>query len=399
MEQGPLAGLQVVEWTCDVPGSYCGKLLADMGAETIKVEEPEGDPVRRMGPFVGDDPDPERSGLFLYLNSNKLGITLELRSEAGRRVFKHILGQADIFVTDATPGALDERGIEYESLASDCPKLIFTHITPFGLTGPRKDHKITDLVAFQMSGLGHATPTGVENPEVEPPLRPRGRQADFVAGLTAAVATLHGVFTRYATGRGQLVDVSRQEAATAFNIANVATYASTGKVPVRHKSARSGPPVLLPCSDGWVAMMVGTEPQWKAFMEVLGSPEWSSWEIFRDRTTRAENFDAVTELLSQETRRFGKDELGAACQAKRVPVQAVSTVPEMMGSPQLSARGFFVEMDHPVAGKVILPGNPLLFSGQRPGAGRPAPLFGQHTEMVLRERLGRTEEEVATTVT
>ena len=178
MRTGPLEGLRVVEWALDVPGSYCGKLLGDLGAEVIKIEAPEGDPVRRLGPFPNDVPGQERSALFLYLNNNKLGITLDLRSAGGKRVLKGLLSATDIFVVDCPVATLRDCGLEYTQLSGSNSQLIFTAITPFGLTGPYKDYKTTDLVSFHMSGFGHATPGNVEDPEKERPLRAGGRQAD-----------------------------------------------------------------------------------------------------------------------------------------------------------------------------------------------------------------------------
>lgn len=388
-KNGPLEGIRVVEWTQDMPGAYCGKLLADLGAEVIKIEEPEGDPIRRRGPYPQDVPDPERSAFFLFLNNNKLGITLDLRATADRHLLDGLLQDTDIFIAECPVVMLNERGLEYEALSKVNPQLIVTAVTPFGLTGPYKDYKTTDLVSWHLSGLGHATPGNVEDIEAEYPLRAGGRQADSAAGITAAVASLHALFMRYQTGRGQLVDASRLEAITAYNLGNLGTYSFTGQTPVRHKGGRLTGQIItvLPCSDGLVCLVTVQEYQWQTFLEkVLGNPEWASWEVFRDRMTRSQNWDALEPLVSELTRSFTKQELTQACLANRVPCQPVNTIAEMVHSPQLAAREFFPKVRHPAMGNVTVPRIPYIFDGQPPAIPRPAPLLGEHTAQVLKGR-------------
>ena len=389
---GPLDGIRVMEWALDSPGSYCGKLLADFGAEVIKIEEPEGDPIRRLGPFQGDGPDPERSAYFLFLNTNKLGITLDLRNATDRLLLDGILRDTDIFVTDCPLAKLRERNLEFRELTKINAQLIFTPITPFGLTGPYKDYKITDLIAFQMSGYGHASPGNVDDPDVERPLRGGGRQADFAAGTIAAVASLHALFMRDQTGRGQQVDVSRQQALAAYNV-GLTSYSFTGQVQSRRRGGGSML-FLYPCADGWVCMVSLQEAQWRTFLEILGGPEWGLREEFQDREARTKNRELLEPLVFEATRKFTKEQLAQTCLARRVPCQPVNSVSDVVNSRQLAAREFFIRVQHPVMGEVTVPRNPLLFSASPLSIRRPAPLQGQHTAQVLKEKLGLSEQEV-----
>lgn len=382
----PLAGLRVAEWALGTPGAYCGKLLADLGADVIKIEEPEGDPTRRIGPFVDEQPGQERSAYFLFLNTNKRGIVLDLGKAHDRRQLDGLLRTSDIFVTDSSYQQLTCRQLEPETVRASHPNLVHTAITPFGLTGPYRDYRTTDLVSFHLSGLGHATPGNVADLEAERPLRVGGRQADMAAGLIAAIASLHGVFTRLQTGRGQIADVSRLEAIASYNLGNLGTYVFTGQVPVRHREGHSAGEIItvLPCSDGLVCLVTVQEYQWRAFVEtVLGYPEWADWEVFKDRELRGQNGDILFHLLAELTEAFTKRELVQACLANRVPCQPVNTLAETTSSVQLAHREFFASVRHPVMGEVRLPRQPLVFCGERPPLCRPAALLGEHTHEVL----------------
>lgn len=396
MKAGPLEGLRVVEWALGVPGSYCGKLLADLGAEVIKIEGPEGNPIRNEGPFPDDIPGIERSAIFLHLNVNKLGITLNLESTTGQTILQQLLKDTDIFVTDCELRTLRDHGLEYAALAKANPQLIFTPITPFGLTGPYKDYKATDLITYHMSGYGHSTPGRVDDPAQEPPLRSGGRQSEYAAGLIAAIGAMHAVFTRFQTGRGQLVDVSRHESLTSFNLTNLATYSFTGQTPVRHRGGRGMGALLLPCIDGWVCFIMLMDYQWGSFLDALGNPEWGTWEVFASRNSRNENWDAMEPLLHEETLKFTIQELTDACQKRRVSCLPVNTIKRIVDSEHLAARNFFVEVEHPVVGKVRLPRSPFVFSATPLSIRTPAPLLGEHNAAVLSERLGYPPEEVAT---
>ena len=190
MAVGLLSGVRVLDIGQGVSGPYCAKILAQMGAEVIKVEPQEGDKARRMGPFPGDIPHPEKSALFLALNTNKYGITVDLASAAGAETFRNLAASADIVVENPPPNSLEAHSLGYENLRNINAGLVFTSVTPFGNRGPYKDYKATDLILYHMSGHAHGLLGPVENPDSDPPIRAGGHQAEFVGGLAATTATL-----------------------------------------------------------------------------------------------------------------------------------------------------------------------------------------------------------------
>ena len=214
-QDGALSGLKVVEYASFVSGPYCARLLADAGAQVIKVEPPEGDEARRRGPFPDDTSDPNRSGLFMYLNINKKGVTLDLSRPEARDVFLDLLKDADVLVENNPPLIMREQGLDFPTLHALYPGLIVVSLTHFGQTGPYRDYRGDDLVATNMGGLAYSTPglpDHVEDPMKEPPLKPATYLSDFVAGLVGAVATFLALFSRTRGGAGRQVDVSQQEA-------------------------------------------------------------------------------------------------------------------------------------------------------------------------------------------
>ncbi len=396
MEGGALSDLRVVELGHSVSAPYCAKLLADLGAEVIKVEEVGvGDVARRRGPFPNDEPHPERSGLFLYLNTNKLGVTLDVRTSTGRRIFQQLVKEADTLVEDNPPSMMKELGLDYESLRQANPRLVMTSITSFGQTGPYRDYKATDLISFHMGGLAYATPGIVSNPDDEPPLRGGGQLADFLSGLTGAVATLCAVFDRMATGLGQQVDISKHEAIAAFMRSSVAAYAYENRIPDRLASPqRPGGFGLQRCKDGYVTLATGEDHHWRALVQLMGNPKWAEDERFKDRASRTQNAQALLPLIEEWTKQHTKDEIISPSQAKGVPSFPINTIADAVNSPQLTARRFFVDIDHPKAGRARYPGPPHEFSSIRWGIERPAPLLGQHNEEIYCGLLGYTKQEL-----
>ena len=327
----PLHGLSVVELGHFVSAPYCARLLADSGAEVIKVEGPEGDEARRRGPFPDDLPDPNRSGLFLYLNANKLGITLDLRSSLARKLFFDLLKDADILVENNPPGEMDALGLDFPSLHKEYPRLIVTSVTPFGQTGPYRDYLGDDLIAANMGGLTYATPgipDQVNDPVREPPLRPATYVADFTAGIAASVATMLAVLAREWDGLGRHVDVSEQEAVASTLTWDLATTSYLGLI--KRRGARLGyglmPNCYLPCKDGYVVITAITQEHWLALVEVMGSPDWADSELFRDGMGRSDNWDALRLLILEWTMAHTGREIYEAAQARGIPCYPANEV-------------------------------------------------------------------------
>lgn len=395
MSQGPLADLRIVEWGDLIPAPYCAKLLADLGAEVIKVESlPGGDPCRFRGPFLPDAPHPEASALFLYLNTNKYGVTLNLETPTGRELFHQLLDQADFLVEGHLPKEMERLQLDYATLHQRHPRLIVVSLTPFGQTGPYRDYVGSDLVNFQIGGFGNGTPGPVDDPR-HPPLRMGGHQNDFTQGAYGANGALHGWFCREVDGEGQHVDVSGQAtSASQMRYGRVNNYAMTGQLANRLTPQVSG---HFRCKDGYFRVSAGNDVQWAAWAEVMGNPEWSKDEAFSDRASRQSmrNSPRTKALIEEWAQQYTKDEIRAMAQAKRIPLLPTNTVEEIVHNPQMEARGFLVEATHSSGRSAVVPGAPYAFSATPWSLRLPAPRLGEHTGTILKERLGVSDQELA----
>ena len=395
MAKGLLHGVRVLELGEGVAAPYCGKTLASLGAEVIKIESPEGDVGRSMGPFPGDEPHPEKSGLFLALNANKYGVTLDLDIAAGAESFGNLARSADIIVEGMPIGWLEERRLGYSALKADNPALIVTSISPFGTWGPYAGYKLTDLTLFHMSGQAHGLLGPVDDPDSQPPIRAGGHQAELVAGMSAATATLMALFRTRMTGEGCHIEASSYEAMATQLVSALASCAFDRPPPSRSRSeeqeAATGGVVsavggILPCNDGYVAISPREDAQWQRWVELMDNPEWASEERFVTRDGRESNFTELWDLVGEWTKHRSKHEIARMGQERRIPCFPVNTVHDLFNDPHLRARGFFTPIDHPVAGTLQYPGVPYSFSGTPlPLAERPAPLLGQHNETYLGE--------------
>jgi crotonobetainyl-CoA:carnitine CoA-transferase CaiB-like acyl-CoA transferase len=394
MAEGALSDLKILEYSDFISGPFCAKLMADLGAEVIKVEPPGGDRARRSGPFPGDIPHPERSGLFLYLNTNKMGITLDTGNVAGKRIFKELVKDADILIENNPPSTMKKLGLDYESLAQINPRLIMASISSFGQSGPYRDYTANNLVSMQMGGIAYYTPGAVDNPETEPPLKGGGHQADFVAGVMAALLGLAGISMRSLTGSGQHIDLSEHEA-VAFNLLrDIAGFSYDGIVPSRLKSQSRGFGNFVPCRDGYVQLYAVDDRQWRGFVEAMGSPEWTKDERYGNAFSRIANWESLEKNVIEWTRQHRKEDIYHALQSRHAACGPVNTMEEVLASRQLASRGFFIEIDHPDAGKLRYPGAPCKLSETPFAIIRPAPRLGEHNEEILVGRLGYTRQDL-----
>jgi crotonobetainyl-CoA:carnitine CoA-transferase CaiB-like acyl-CoA transferase len=371
-----LDDLKVVEYATMVSGPMCGKLFADMGAEVIKIEPPGvGDEARSRPPFPADIPHPEKSGLFLYLNTSKKSVTLDPATANGSEIFKRLVREADVLIENHPPGHLETLGLGYETLHALNPRLIVTSVTPFGQSGPYAGWKGSDLIEWAMSLTGYNTPTLINDSASENPLRAPGRQADMMGATTAAAATMMALMHREATGAGQWVDVACWQAVV--NTAN----AKAGLEPSR-------------CRDGYVYVLWVVDSHFEALKVLLGHPEALEADLFKDTAARAEYDDVVRPLIQQELLKHDMDWLVREGQKIGLPIGPVLTVAQAAEHPHLRARNAFVEIDHPVAGRFRYPG-PLVRLTATPPIARRAPMLGEHNEEILCGRLGYSGEELA----
>ncbi|MDA8124978.1 MAG: CoA transferase [Deltaproteobacteria bacterium] len=394
MTDGPLNRIKVVELCSFVAGPYCTKLFADCGAEVMKIETPDvGDEARRRGPFLDDTANPELSGLFLYLNTNKLGVTLNLHSTTGRELFKKMIATADILVEDRSPGEMEKLGLNYDVLKKVNPSLIMASITPFGQYGPYCDYKAYYLNTYHASGAGYVLPAASPNADREP-IKGGGYVGECDAGVNASVSILAALYWRRAGGTGQYIDISKQEAQMALERVNIVRYYELGKNPTRYEINRVRD-TLLPCRDGgYVMVVLHPDKQWNGLAEALGNPEWIEDEKFSTSKARESNFNELKIRLRTEAIKYDTAELFHKVQSQGTACAPVCSAEQVFNSPQTQARNFYVELEHPRAGKLMYPGLPYQFSKTVARNGRGAPLLGQHNEEIYCNRLGYSKQDL-----
>ncbi len=387
MEQA-LSGIRVIDLTYDIAGPYCTKLLADYGADVIKVEKPsEGDCARRIGPFFQDEPNLEGSGLFNYLNANKKGITLNLKTDTGAQLLKRLAQNADILVENFSPGLMPNLGLGYSILEQINPGLVMTSISDFGQSGPYRGYKSCDIVAQALGGWMYSGGT----PDREP-LKAGGSLADYVGGLSAAVATMTALHWRSQTGAGQHIDISIQESLISTHPYLLVAYSYHQRL-----MPRSGSPfpfTILPCKDGYIGVNILTQTQWELMCAFMGMPELIEDSRFADARSRIEHREEITEILRKFLLQKNKEELFHEGQEWRVPYCLVPTVDELLDFAQHKERNYFAEVNHPKAGKIIQPGAPFVMS-ETPWQMRwAAPLLGEHNGEVYQGYLGYEKQDL-----
>ncbi len=383
MVTGAFDGVRVVEFAEMVSGPYCGKLLADMAADVIKVEQPpDGDPARQRGPFLNGEPHPERSGLFLYLNANKRSLAVDTSKPNGRELFTRFLDSADVLIDNHSPALLDALGLDWETLHERNPRLILTSITPYGRTGPRANHRGTEMTGYHAGGLGTLMPPRSVDAS-RPPVKAGGYPTGYHAGLTAGLATAAALFGR-GEGEGCLIDVSEQEAIVSlvrgFLVQTVYQRVTWNRVPDR-------PPFFgrMETSDGYVVSHVVEDHHWRALVELMGYPEWAAGAEWNNYEYRCGHLFEIGHKIDEWVKGQKKEELHRKGAAKGFAVGTVYNAEEVLNSRQYAARDYFVEVGHPQAGKLKCPGWPYKMSASSPRIRRPAPLLGEHSREVLRE--------------
>ena len=390
MSNAALAGLRVLDLGDFVSGPHCARILGDLGAEVIKVEPPAGDTARRLGPFPGDVPSSEASGLFLYLNFNKLGVTLDRSTSSGQRVLHSLLAESDVVVLNAARGRGHRSGLDVQELHARYPDLVLTCVTPFGLEGKYADDTGYDI---NVSAMGGVSPIP-EEPDLEP-LMPPSLQIELLSGLGAAFATVAALISRAAGGGGRVVDFAQAlfiAAQSGFGLPRREgpQPAAGGRRPRGHY-----PNHVLHCKDGAVFLFAPQKQQWLGLVQAMDEPEWTKERRFRDRRAMADDYreetdDLVEAWLSQHT----KQELIEIFMRHRVPSAPLLNVKDVLESEHLRERGFFQQIDHPVAGPLTYPGFQFRMSGTPMQAVRPAPLLGEHNEQILCGRLEMSRAEL-----
>jgi benzylsuccinate CoA-transferase BbsE subunit len=406
MIEGILSPYRVLDLT-DEKGLLCSKLFGDLGADVIKIEKPVGDPARNIGPFYHDDPEPEKSLFWWAFNTNKRGITLDIEKADGQWLFKRLVKTADFVIESFSPGYMDKLGLDYSSLEKINPGIIMISITPFGQTGPYKDYKAPDIVAWAMGGQLYAC-----GDEDRPPIQISHHSQAYLNGAAeAAAGAMLALFQRQATGQGQYIDVSIQE-----HLAQNTFINTSGWDMVKANKQRQQKPGYLninrksmwPCRDGYV--------MWTFFFSQEGkrrSPplvDWMDSEGMADdfiKTFDWENSNILTvtqdtvDRLEAPTAKFflshTKDELYKGAIKHRVMLFAVFSAKDILSDVQLADRKFWKELEHPELGtKILYPGPFARITETPPVIQRRPPLIGEHNEEVYERELGLHSEEIIT---
>ncbi len=392
---GPLEGIRILDLTQAIAGPYATKLLSDHGADVIKIERPDrGDVSRRMGPFPGDVPHRDRSGMFLELNTSKRSVTLNLKSTTGREILGRLAQQADLVIESFRPGVIERLGLGSARLEELNPRAALVSVSSFGQEGPYRDFEVDDMLAYAMGGVLSITAEWGREP-----LKIATYAPFFLTGGVVAAFTLGALRGSQTSGVGERVDISLQDILAASmdrGGTNLAAYEYSGSLFFqRQESARSTalPMGVYPVTDGYVHVICGPN-WWDRFCNMIGRPDLIEDEHLLPNLLNVDYAPEVDAVFYPWLLERTKQEVMEAGQAQGLPVSAINTTADVANDPHLAARGFFQDVEMTGGGTVGLPGFPFRMHGT-PGEIRPAPALGEHTSEVLTERLGYSQRDVA----
>lgn len=382
-----LDGIKVLDLTRVLAGPYATMILADLGADVIKIEMPKtGDDSRAFGPFIG-----EESAYFMSLNRNKRSITLNLKSQTAKELFIEMIKEADVVVENFRPGTMEKLGLGYEDLRKINPKIIYAASSGFGHTGPYSQRAAYDGVVQAMGGIMSITgEKGGKPTRVGPSI------GDIAAGMFTAIGILSALQYRNAEGVGQKVDVSMLDCQVALLENAIARYVVTGNVPGpagnRHSSIVPFEP--FETSDGEIMVAAGNDALWAKYCEAMGKEDLINHELFKTNALRNNNYDVVRPLIAEVMKEKTTAQWQEILDNKGVPNGPINSVDKVLEDPQVLAREMIVEVEHPIAGNLKMPGVPIKLSETPGKIRRPAPVLGQHTEEVLKEILGLSNDAI-----
>ena len=372
-----LDGIRVIDLTQNLAGPYCSMQLGDNGADVIKVEQAGGDPTRAVAPFIEGESTP-----FMIKNRNKRSIVLNLKDKTDCEVFLNLLATADILMESFRPGAMDRLGFGFDAMHARFPRLIYGSISGFGATGPLANHGGLDVMAQGMSGL-----MVVNGPKDGPPHRLPLPICDLAAGLFLNIGLLSALEARHRTGRGQHVETSLLESATALQTYEANHFFMTGEAPPRIGQAHRGvaPYQVMPTADGYMTIGAGSQKFYKAFCHIAGREDMIADARFATVPDRVANLDALIDALSQETRKHPTNWWLERMEANGIPCGPVLDHAELLTHPQTLARDMVVEIDHPKAGRTRALGNPVKYSETPTSIRRHAPSLDEHGPELRKE--------------
>ena len=391
MRYRALSDVRVVDLTHFIAGPYATKLLADMGADVVKVEPPWGEGGRKLGPRrAGVD---DRGGLFAFLNLNKRGVTLNLKHERGRKLIAGLLDGADLLIENFAPGTLAALGLASDKLIAKFPKLSVVSISNFGQDGPDRDARLNDLVLFARGGW--TFPVGERDRE---PLTPPGSLAQYVAALYGAIAAMQALAARdLGLGHGQHIDVSILEATVATMIYETVSFQYSGIQRGREgKRFAIGPflIVTLKCKDGYAGLHCVTDKQFEGLCDLMGRRELASDPRFNTALNRMLNNNALLEIVEAFFIERERKWLYREGQRRAIPLVPIPSVAELLEWEQTRARNYFETIDDPLIGKIRVPGTPLRLTSHRAEPSRAAPQLGEHNREIFGARLGLSDSAI-----
>jgi crotonobetainyl-CoA:carnitine CoA-transferase CaiB-like acyl-CoA transferase len=371
----PLHGLKVVELARILAGPWAGQTLADLGADVIKVEAPEGDDTRRWGPPFIDREGDRSAAYFHATNRGKRSVTVDFRTPEGQETVRKLVADADVVIENFKVGGLAKYGLDYASLAAVNPRLIYCSITGFGQTGPYAQRAGYDFIIQGMSGLMSVTG------EVDgQPQKVGVAVTDIFTGVYAATAVLAAVHQRATTGQGQHIDMALLDVATAIMANQAMNYLTTGTPPGKMGNAHPNlaPYAVFDCADGWIIIATGNDGQYRRLCDLLGLSAMGTAPEFATNADRIANRAAMTDALTRATRQHSKDALLAACEGAGVPAGPINDLAEVFADPQVIARGLQIN-----PGGLVGVRTPITFSAADLALERPAPKLGEHQDEVL----------------
>jgi len=382
-----LEGIKILDFTRVLAGPFCTMMLADLGAEVIKVERPgAGDDSRHFGPFVG-----EESAYFMSINRNKKSITLNLKEPAAVEIIKRMIPKMDVVVENFRPGVMEKLGLGYEVLKELNPGLIYASSSGFGHTGPYSQLPAYDLILQGMGGI-----MSITGPDSEHPTKVGSSIADIFAGTFCAIGILAALHHREKTGEGQEVDVSMLDSQVAILENAVARYFVTGEspVPIGNRHPSIAPFATFHTTDGFINIAVGNDAIWKRFCELVGRPELVEDARFSTNGARNENWQELEPILKEIMSKDSTEGWIERLRKAAVPCGPINNIEQVVNDPQVRHRQMIVEVEHPVAGKFKMPGCPLKLSATPAEEFSPAPVLGADLESVLSEYAGLSAEEI-----
>ena len=381
----PLAGVRVLDLGQIYQGPYAGFLLAQAGADVVKIEPPGGEPLRRREVHGGPPSYP-----LAFLNSNKRSAVCDLKVDEGRELLCRLAGAADVLLENFAPGVLDRLEVGWKTLRDLNPRLIYASGTAYGLSGPDRDRLGMDITVQAASGVMSITgETG------RPPLKAGPALIDFLGGVHLYGGIVSALYERERTGRGRLVEVAMQEAVYPSMLSKLGLMHTDGRPPERigNRHGRVSPYNVYPCNDGFVAIICVNERHWRNLVGAMGREELASDPRFEHNEARVAHMEEAEALVAAWTAERSRDEVGRIARECHVPCAPVRDLAEVNADPHLWERGFFETVDHPALGELALPTSPLRFDARSSGPLEPSPELGRDTDAVIDEWLGEASDE------